>query len=159
MKSNYSTRKNGASVDSMMTPMIDVVFLLLVFFLATSSFQKLEKALPSSIATAPETQQQGNATQQEQLQNFSDLSDVVIRILSSKNALSPNQVEYTINGESIASLDLLINRMTRILKARSDIPLIIDPEDNVAVGEAIRIYDLAKANGSVSVFMSARSPR
>jgi len=141
----------------MMTPMIDVVFLLLVFFLATSSFQRLEKALPSTIAAAPDSQQQGGVVQQETPQSFSDLSDIVIRILNSRNALTPSQVEYSINGESIASFDLVTNRLVRILKVRSDIPLIIDPEDNVAVGEAIRVYDLAKANGSVAVHLAARS--
>ena len=45
MKTNYTNPRGRTSLDSMMTPMIDVVFLLLVFFLTTSSFQRLEKLL------------------------------------------------------------------------------------------------------------------
>ena len=156
MKSSYSNASKRASVDSMMTPMIDVVFLLLVFFLATSSFQRLEKALPSSVAAAPDTFQQGNAVQQEPQQNFTDLSDIVVRILNNRNSTTPNLVEYSINGESIATFELLANRINGILKVRADIPLVIDPADDVVAGEAIRIYDLAKANGSVAVFLVAR---
>lgn len=136
--------------------MIDVVFLLLVFFLATSSFQRLEQALPSSVAAAPEASQQGNTVQQDPPQDFTDLSDIVVRIQNNKNALTPNLVEYAINNETIGSLDLLSDRLARILKVRADIPLVIDPADDVSAGEAIRVYDLAKANGSVAVFLVAR---
>ena len=48
MKTNYSNPRGRTSLDNMMTPMIDVVFLLLIFFLTTASFQRLEKLLPSS---------------------------------------------------------------------------------------------------------------
>ena len=37
--SPYVDRRGDASMDSTMTPMIDVVFLLLVFFVWTASFQ------------------------------------------------------------------------------------------------------------------------
>jgi biopolymer transport protein ExbD len=46
MKAVYH-RNDNRRPDVMMTPMIDVVFLLLVFFLATASFDRLEQILPS----------------------------------------------------------------------------------------------------------------
>ncbi len=156
MKSSYSNPSKRASVDSMMTPMIDVVFLLLVFFLATSSFQRLEKTLPSAVASSASAAQSGNSAQQEPQQNFTDLSDIVVRIVKSKDALAPNSVQYSLNKESIPTLELLTNRIRRILQVRPDIPLVIDPEDDVSAGEAIRVYDLARANGSVAVFLVAR---
>ena len=44
----YST--DGADMEIKMTPMIDVVFLLLVFFIWTASFQIVEQVLPSHLS-------------------------------------------------------------------------------------------------------------
>ena len=44
------TRGSSSDLDSAMTPMIDVVFLLLVFFVWTASFQIVEQILPSEIS-------------------------------------------------------------------------------------------------------------
>ncbi len=63
MKSVYNAGSRSASVDSVMTPMIDVVFLLLIFFLTTASFQKLEKQLPAASASEPESSPQRKAPQ------------------------------------------------------------------------------------------------
>ncbi len=155
MRTAYSDPSKSASVDSMMTPMIDVVFLLLVFFLSTSSFQKLEKALPSATAAAPDAQKQGNATEEELQKNLSDLSDVVIRIRIPKEAAA-QAVEYTLNGDTVASSEELTNRMSQLIRVQPNVPIVIDPEDNVPAGEAIRVYDIARANGSLAVFLVAR---
>ncbi|MCY2985951.1 MAG: biopolymer transporter ExbD [Planctomycetota bacterium] len=155
MRTAYSDPSKSASVDSMMTPMIDVVFLLLVFFLSTSSFQKLEKALPSATAAAPDAQTQGNATEQELAKNLSDLSDVVIRIRLPKEP-STQVLEYTVNGDPAASFAELTNRVSQLVRVQPNVPIVIDPEDNVPAGEAIRVYDIARANGSLAVFLVAR---
>ena len=44
-------RSNRSRFDSTMTPMIDVVFLLLIFFVCTVSFQTLEGMLPTRLST------------------------------------------------------------------------------------------------------------
>ncbi len=155
MKTSYSAGSKPASVDSMMTPMIDVVFLLLVFFLATSSFQRIEKALPSAVAAAPDAKQQGSGKTNDTPSVLTDLSDVIVRIQRPKNAASLS-MEYSINGEPVGSLEILSNRLNGILRVRSDVPIVIDPSDDVPAGEAIRVYDLARANGSVAVFLVAR---
>lgn len=156
MRTSYSSGSQRASVDSMMTPMIDVVFLLLVFFLTTSSFQRLEKTLPSAVASVPDLTQQGNTPEQVPSKDLTDLSDVVVRIQRAKNMAAKNSVEYSLNVEPIATLELLSNRIKAILRVRADVPIVIDPEDDVPAGEAIRVYDIARANGSVAVFLVAR---
>jgi len=132
--------------------MIDVVFLLLVFFLSTSSFQKLEKNLPGAVSTAPEAKQQGNQETQEPPIGQSDLSDVVITIKRAQN----QSLEYKLNEEPIASLNSLSQRLAAILKVRTDVPIIVQPDDIVPAGEAIRIYDLARSKGAIAVFLVAR---
>ncbi len=150
MKTTYGNESSRPTVDSMMTPMIDVVFLLLIFFLTTSSFQKLEKQLPSASATSPETAKSGSASQSSAAEP-TDLSDLVIKISQREGKL-----RYFLQNEDIDSLEQIASRLNSILKVRNDVPIIIDPEDSVPAGEAIRVYDLVRANGSISVFLVAR---
>jgi biopolymer transport protein ExbD len=156
MKTTFFNRSYRTSVDSVMTPMIDVVFLLLIFFLSSSSFQRPEKTLPSTIAASPDLNKSGNQPDSQPPNDLSDLSDVVVAIRLPKNQPSSVSLEYTINGDTIATFESLAQRLAGILRIRADVPIIIDPEDQVTAGEAIRVYDMARANGSVAVFLVAR---
>ena len=49
-KSPLVRRAGDIDIDKAMTPMIDVVFLLLVFFVWTASFQIIEHVLPSKMS-------------------------------------------------------------------------------------------------------------
>ena len=150
MKTNYSNPRGRTSLDSMMTPMIDVVFLLLVFFLTTASFTRLEKLLPSSVSAESE-QANGQSQDKPPPVPQDDLHDCVIKIRGTSD-----QLEYLWNGEPITGFKELEERMRAILKVRSDIPIIVDPEDSVPSGEAIHVYDIAKRAGATAVFMVAR---
>ena len=156
MKTSYSNRSSRPSVDSVMTPMIDVVFLLLIFFLSTSSFQRQEKALQSAVAAAPDAIRQGNKSENEPPPDSTDLSDVIVKIRRTVDLQPDGVVEYSINGEAIASQEILTQRLVSILKIRTDVPIVIDPENSVPIGEAIRVYDIARANGSVKVFFGVQ---
>jgi biopolymer transport protein ExbD len=150
MKSNYQTRSGRPSVDSMMTPMIDVVFLLLIFFLTTSSFQRLEQMLPSAVSAASSDQAAGTAPLVEPTEAF-EIRDTVIKI-----QLEDGRIRYRLNGQPIDAIDVLSQRIAAITRIRSDAPIIIEPEDAVPAGQAIRIYDLAKASGSMAVYLVGR---
>ena len=50
--SQYVQTGAATDIDSAMTPMIDVVFLLLVFFVWTASFQIIEQVMPSQLSQA-----------------------------------------------------------------------------------------------------------
>lgn len=156
MRSVYFARDSKTSVDSVMTPMIDVVFLLLIFFLSTASFQRLEKNLSSSVASAPEKKQQGASADSEPPKGLSDLSDIIVAIRSSKADRSSLGIAYQFNGEPMADLPSLRVRLENVLRIRADVPIIVDPESNVPAGEAIRVYDLAKSLGSTAVYFVAR---
>ena len=150
MKTNYSSPRGSTSLDNMMTPMIDVVFLLLIFFLTTASFQKLEKLLPSAVSAESRSQAAGK-TDEIPKPTDSDLSDCVIKI-----ALEDDRIRYRLNDEDIEELELLLGRMKAILRVRPDMPLVIDPSDDVPAGDAIRIYDLARGMGALAVYLVGR---
>jgi hypothetical protein len=60
------------------------------------------------------------------------------------------------NGIPTDSLESLKGQVQAILSVRPDVPIIVDPEDSVSAGDALRIYDIAKRYGALSVFMVAR---
>ena len=154
MKTTYSNRSGRTSVDSVMTPMIDVVFLLLIFFLTSASFQKMEKMLPGTKAAAPDQQSQGTNPDSEPPTTNTDLSDVVVEI-KLPNGVS-GKVSYMLNGEAVGDFDKLTERLTGILKVRLDVPIVINPDNKVPVGEAIRVYDMVRSRGAVAPFLVAR---
>jgi biopolymer transport protein ExbD len=151
MRTVYNEGGNRSSFDSMMTPMIDVVFLLLIFFLTTSSFQKVEKQLPSASATPPEGAPLGNEQTPLPPTNLSDFNDIVIK-MSVRNGV----IAYRVQDQEAESFADLRSRLAAILKVKSDINIIIDPDRNVEAGEAIRVYDLIRSQGSLSVYLVAK---
>ena len=140
MKTNYSNPRGSTSLDNMMTPMIDVVFLLLVFFLTTASFQRLEKLLPSSVSASSDSTL-GESQDTPPVPPQEDIHDCVIKIRRQEN-----QIEYQWNGVRVDSLEAIEQRLIGILKVRAD----------VLAGDALGVYDLAKRAGASSLYMVAR---
>lgn len=150
MKTQFHGRRDRSSFDSTMTPMIDVVFLLLIFFLTTSSFQRLEKLMPSAVSA--ESQSQAGSQNDEPPQpSDADLSDCIIKI-----SQDGEELRYRLNDEQIVSLEQLAARMKTILSIRPDLPLVIDPTDDVPARDAIRVYDMARRLGSLAVYLVGR---
>ena len=90
-----------------MTPMIDVVFLLLVFFVWTASFQIVERLLPGSLLPAAGTQT-AQPIEPEQL----DFERIVIHI-----GQANGRVYWTVNDAPvfINALADLVTRTARHL--------------------------------------------
>ncbi len=142
----YERRPTRADVA--MTPMIDVVFLLLVFFLWAASFQSVEYLLPSGWAADRETKP--SPTEQP---GWEDLEQVVVRIHQDGPA------RWSLNGESIGDTGELRRRLERVSAIRSDLPVVIDPDDLVPLEEVIAVYDLARLADLTQIRFVARPVR
>ena len=137
-------RKTGlvprrGSSDVAMTPMIDVVFLLLVFFVWTASFRIAEKRLPGTVALPPagkEAQPEPEAVSPEE-----DFEPVVIRI--SWNGRPQWRVQET----PVDDVDALTRRLATIFEIRPESVLVIHPDSNVPLGHVLAAYDAARRAG------------
>jgi biopolymer transport protein ExbD len=133
--------------------MIDVVFLLLIFFIATASFEIVEQLMPTGVSD------QGIATgvaeQPPPPESLTDVNDCIARILHNKQD-GGNSFRYLFNGSEVASREILVQRLTAVVKVKSDIPIIVHPDDDVPIGVAIDIYDQARAAGGLRVYFAAR---
>lgn len=133
----YTDRRE--ELDVKMTPMIDVVFLLLIFFVWTASFQMVEYMLPSQLSVAV-----GSADTDllETPPPELDFDDVVVRIRQVGGV-----AKWTVNDTDIASESQLSELLARIADIRSEAPVIVHPDQDVPLGEVIHVYDIAKQVG------------
>ncbi|HBE71882.1 MAG TPA: hypothetical protein DDW52_27385 [Planctomycetaceae bacterium] len=160
MRSDYSlgtaskaTGKRGRSrrpIEIAMTPMIDVIFLLLVFFLATSSFQAIEYLLPSGVSK-PAEPPTGAASPTQLEPNQDAIDQVVIKL-----AMEGETCKANLNGSEL-SFEALEDRLIRIANVKLTVPIVVDPAAKVPVQYAVKAYDYARAAGFARVFFATRA--
>ena len=131
-------RKGDTSMDAAMTPMIDVVFLLLVFFVWTASFQIIEQILPSQMSA----QMGSEPAEANEPPPEADFENVVIRI-----DWNNERPAWQINDVPVESLDQLREQLSVISAVKIDAPVILHPEQIVPLGNVIEVYDISKLAG------------
>ena len=141
----YTDRREP--LDVKMTPMIDVVFLLLIFFVWTASFQIVERVLPSSVSEVSGT---GSVTPDEPPPPEADFHDVVVRIL-----WGDGRASWRVGEETYSELSGVEQRLALIFRANDEAPVIIDPDDETPFGNVIEVYDLSRRVGFGEVKLAA----
>ena len=121
-------------LDVKMTPLIDVVFLLLIFFVWTSSFHVLEFILPSSVSVASPQSATPDVLPPEK-----DFDSIVIRLL-----WQDGRPMWTVNDTPAADLGDVRRTLLSIAQIDRQIPIIIDPSEEVPLGHVIDLYDISR---------------
>ena len=117
-----------------MTPMIDVVFLLLIFFVCTASFQIPEAILPSSLELS--------GTTASDLSAELELERVLIAIVKRHNAFT-----FTINGQGCPSLARMSEILAALAGVDNGLPILLDIAGDAPLGTAIDVYDRCRLAG------------
>ena len=130
-----------------MTPMIDVVFLLLIFFLWTASFQIVEMVLPSNLSeVAGSTPTQTDEPPPPQ----DDFDRVVLRV-----RWIEGRPMWQINDAAIDNLQQVRSRLETIAAVKRDAPVILHPDQEVPLGHVIDLYDLTRLVGFEQIQFAA----
>ncbi|TWU02088.1 biopolymer transporter ExbD [Neorhodopirellula pilleata] len=135
------------SDDLAMTSMIDVVFLLLVFFVWTSSFDLPETSLPGSIAlapskTPPETMDESMAVNPDLPMPSLEVkpTEIIVRIID-----HPGGKSYRVGAVELADLSAVKRKLSKI----SDMPIatmvVVDPDPAISVSDTIDVFDFARS--------------
>jgi len=106
-----------------MTPLVDVVFLLLIFFLVTSVFKKDELAL---LLNLPEGKEGGKVAEKK---------EAIIEMGKESLAYNNRVVDFD-------SLDMELGAIRN-----KDLPVIIRIDEKVEYGRIIKLFDLLKKHG------------
>ena len=125
---NFRNKKN-APLEISLTPMIDVVFLLLIFFMVTTTFSK------ETVIKVQLPQAEGQETERH-------AQEPVLMVTIDKTG------HYFINDKALN--DQSSSSLTKELMALSSnkrIPLIINADANAPVQAAIRVLDVASKIG------------
>jgi biopolymer transport protein ExbD len=127
----------------MMTPMIDVIFLLLVFFVCTANFTPPEKILPM------ETTLPGSVPTEVLLPDPVNLDTVFIQI-----SFDP-EPRWQIEGNHCSTLHEVQNILRLIHHVKPDIPVIIESAENVPMENVIDVHDACLQVGLTRIQFSA----
>jgi len=139
--STHLHQPDAIDIDQAMTPMIDVVFLLLVFFVWTASFQVIEQILPSELSS-----QLGNQHSTLTPPPIKDFEDVIITI-----SYDDGRPAWTLNKQPIQRVAEIERRLAAIASVNAAAPVILHPQPNVPLEFVIQSYDAAKLSGFTKV--------
>jgi biopolymer transport protein ExbD len=125
------SKRQGIKVGADLTPMIDVVFQLILFFLVSTTFAVLPAIsvnLPSS-ETALSTEVTGmTLTVSEKGRMF----------------LNGDEVTFSTLNKRLASYDTEG-------KKKEEYPVALEADDKVTIGTIVKIFDVLRKNGFVAV--------
>jgi biopolymer transport protein ExbD len=93
-----TNRRHGSKIDLQMTSMIDCVFLLLIFFMVTSSFNRTERELDTGLATEART-----------VKAAGDLAPIVVEVIRAEGAFV-----FKVGGRQLPSREELTDVLRKI---------------------------------------------
>lgn len=134
---------DASDFGSSMTPMIDVVFQLLIFFLCTASFAMSEQVLPT---TLPPT---GAAETFQPPKEVEELGIVRITLRQQDAGLL-----IDLNGSSCPDVATLGDRLRQLLTL-ANLPTVLDIGPEVEMGNVVAVYDTCLLVGVRDVHFAA----
>ncbi len=132
--------------DVAMTPMIDVVFLLLIFFLWTASFQIVELQLPSKLSRLT-----GAGTAEDRDLQQEDFETVIVRI-----RMAEARLQWSVNDQPALNLEQVRARLKQVASIRIDLPVLVDPDAEISLGDVMDVYDAARLQGFNNIQFTTR---
>lgn len=121
----YRKRQDRYQVQIPLTSLIDIVFLLLIFFLLTTNFmvdEGIAIKLPQAKASSPQTEE-------------------VITVYIDKDGRS-------FLGSTEFSHAQLFDQLRAIIEGRKDKMVVIKADRTVIINKAVKVMDIAKAAGA-----------
>lgn len=138
-------RQADRRIDVKMTPMIDIVFLLLIFFLCTASFQIVEKVLPTPLSTS------GSAEVLPEMDpDLVELEEVIVRLQWDNGRPS-----WVINNRAYESLADVRQTLAALAQLQADLPVILDVAGQAPLGTVVDLYDICRLVGFEKVQFAA----
>ncbi len=146
MKLPVYARDNPFQTAAPMTPLIDVVFQLLVYFLCTASFNPPEFQLPANL---PAT---GIGRPTEPPPELQELELIELTLLH-----EGGKTQILLNSEPLTGF-VELERRLRALANVASLPVIFDPAPQVPMADMVRAYDLCLLVGLTDIRFATHPP-
>lgn len=128
-----ATRRQNSGANAAMTPMIDVIFLLLIFFVCASALQHREASLPAQLSSGSLTSNQTVTAEVPTEQAY-----IYLRRAGSEKTVAE------MNGTVFEDLTGLETQLQALGELSKEVPVILDIGPEVPFGDLIRVYDLCQ---------------
>ncbi|MDR1483769.1 MAG: biopolymer transporter ExbD [Planctomycetaceae bacterium] len=148
MKTVYLNRQK-LTPELRMTAMIDVIFLLLIFFICTANFRPSESLMTTDMSLP------GNIDSDITLL-IPDPSDIDVAIIRITFSGEPQWYLAGNECKSIQQLQALLNELRNIQR---DLPVVIDSDSNVPMECVINVYDSCRAAGLTKIQFAANKTK
>lgn len=151
MRIPHSPPESGISFNSAMTPMIDVVFQLLIFFVCAAIGQRIEFDAPADLS--------GGSTNAAQIQQRKELLDPVWVLLRLSDGQTKTLVQLNREGpvfEDVAEFQANLNALAEL--GREEIPVILDIAPEVPAGDMLTIYDICRQARFQEILFATQAP-
>lgn len=128
------TRRSGQAPN--LTPLIDIVFLLLVFFMLTAHFVR-DEGLPIELPEAA--------------------SSIALDDQQPLEISISNTGRIDVAGQTVA-IEALQERLAPMLAARDEKRVVIRGDRDVGLGDSVRVIDAARQAGATGVDIATEQP-
>ena len=137
-------RSNRDRFDVRMTPLIDVVFLLLIFFVCTASFRRPEELLPTNLSAV------GAVETSEPTPPPEDLGEVIVMLRQ-----EADRVAWEVSGRRLDQPDDVRTMLASLARLKRDLPIILDVGGDVPIRYALDTYDWCRLAGFATIQFAA----
>ena len=145
MRASFRHAERRRELTLSMAPMIDVIFLLLIFFVCTASFRPPEQVLPTQVSL-PGAEPVDTPPDDE----FEDLDDLVVKVLWREA-----QPAWELNHRQYGSLGEVRTVLEAAQRVQPGLPVILNVEPEVPIRHVIDVYDLCRLVGLAKVQFAA----
>ena len=134
--------------ENMMTSMIDVVFLLLIFFVCAAAGNVYELLLPTELSAS------GAVEAIRPVEKQAPVDEIWIHLSVGDDGRTIMQL----NGTEYRSFDELRQVLATLAEIVPDNPVILDIAPDVVAGTMVQVYDTCRAARFQSIHFAAKSP-
>lgn len=140
--------RDRQQLDVKMTPMIDVIFLLLTFFICTTSFRAAEEALPTHLQAAGD-----GPISLPPDEEVEELEEVVVKV-----RWQDERPRWEINERPCAAWTDVRITLAPLAQLQADLPVVLSVAAEVPLGAMIDVYDLCRQLGFQRIQFAAKAP-
>lgn len=140
---NSRERGGGLDPNATMTPMIDIVFQLLIFFICASTGSVRDLLLPTDLAPGAVASAVSQPVEKP-------LGEVWLKLERRGDA-----TVSVLEGTDYPEFGLLRTVLRALAETAQELPVNLDIDGEVPMGDVIRVYDACKAAGFVSINFAA----
>jgi biopolymer transport protein ExbD len=141
------SRRTPIDLQTAMTPLIDVVFQLLIFFICASTGHLRELLLPTDFAAGALGDQPNKSVERP-------LGEVWIRL-----SREFDETVMRLEAREFRELPALEETLRALAATTNEIPVILDIGGEVPLGDAVSVFDICRAAGFRSINFAAEAPR